>query len=257
MDFVKDERMLHTNLTKADASRYVFIPGSPQRVERIAKYLDSPKFVTVNREHETWCGYLEGQKVLVTSTGMGGPSTAIAVEELARVGATTFIRIGSCASTSDDTVMGDVVIPSACVRMEGTALHYAPLEYPATPSIEVFDALREASKEKGFPTKIGTVISRDGFYTQYEDSDKPYSYELANRWKAYKMMGALATEMEAATLFIVGTSLGLRTGGVMVCATNSRKTNANCGEYPISYEPRAIEVAVEAMRRLIRADNSK
>lgn len=257
MDFVKDERMLHTNLTKADASRYVFIPGSPQRVERIAKYLDSPKFVTVNREHETWCGYLEGQKVLVTSTGMGGPSTAIAVEELARVGATTFIRIGSCASTSDDTVMGDVVIPSACVRMEGTALHYAPLEYPATPSIEVFDALREASEEKGFPTKIGTVISRDGFYTQYEDSDKPYSYELANRWKAYKMMGALATEMEAATLFIVGASLGLRTGGVMVCATNSRKTNANCGEYPISYEPRAIEVAVEAMRRLIRADNSK
>ena len=257
MDFEKDEKLLHTNLSKANTAKYAFIPGSPQRVERIAKYLDNPEFVTVNREHETWCGYLEGQKVLVTSSGMGGPSTAIAEEELARIGVTTFIRVGSCASTSDETVMGDVVIPSACVRMEGTGLHYAPLEYPATPNIEVFDALREASRVKGFPTKIGTVISRDGFFTQYEDSNKPYSYELANKWKAYKMMGALATEMEAATLFIVGASLGLRTGGVLVCATNNKKTNTKCGSYPISYEPRAIEVAVDAMRRLIRADNSK
>lgn len=246
------EKMLHTNLTEKDIAKYVFLPGSPQRVKRIAEYLDHPEFVVVNREHETWTGTLEGERVLVTSTGMGGPSTAIALEELTALGAETFIRIGSCASTSENVGMGDVVIPNACVRMEGTGLHYAPVEYPAVPDIDVFDALRSAASETDYPIKVGTVISRDGFYTQYEDAHKPYSYELTNRWNSYKMMGALATEMEAAALFIAGASLNVRTGCVMVCATNYKKTCADSGVYPISFEPRAIEVGIAAMRKLIR-----
>lgn len=251
---MEKEMMLHTNLTVDDIASYVFLPGSPQRVERIAKYLDDPKFVKVNREHETWSGYLEGVKVLVTSTGMGGPSTCIALEELVRLGATTFIRVGSCASTSTKTERGDVVIPSSCVRMEGTGSHYAPIEFPAVPNIEVFDALRSAAEKLGYPVKVGTVITRDGFYTQNEAALKPVGYELVNKWNAYLQMGAIATEMEGSPLFLAAQSLGVRAGGAMVCATNFQKVDGDTKKYPISYEPRAIEVAVEAMRSLIIAD---
>ncbi len=251
---MEKKMMLHTNLTEDDIAKYVFLPGSPQRVERIAHYLDKPQFVKVNREHETWSGYLEGERVLVTSTGMGGPSTCICLEELYRLGARTFIRVGSCASCSDKTECGDVVIPSSCVRMEGTGLHYAPIEYPAVPDIEVFDALREAGRELGFPVKVGTVITRDGFYTQYEAESKPNGYELAGKWKGYLQMGAIATEMEASPLYLASSAMGAASGGVMVCATNYKKDDDVKSKYPISYEPRAIEVAVLAMKKLILRD---
>lgn len=249
-----DTKMLHTNLCRNDVGGYAFLPGSPQRVARIAEYLDNPKFVCCNREHETYEGYLEGERVLVTSTGMGGPSSVICMEELRRLGVHTFIRVGSCATTKESVGRGDVVIPSAAVRFEGTSLHYAPLEYPATPHMDVLDALRAAAKESGYPTHVGTVITRDGFYTQSEAADKPNSYELTGKWNAYKMMGALSTEMECAPLFIAGASVDIRVGGVLVCATDyERFTN----DYPISYEPRAIEVGVEAMRRLILQDKNR
>lgn len=248
--------MLHTNLTRADVGGYAFLPGSPQRVERIARYLDNPRFVKVNREHETWEGYLEGERVLVTSTGMGGPSTVIALEELSRLGAHTFIRVGTCATTCEQVDRGDVVIPSAAVRLEGTSMHYAPLEFPATPSLDILDALRAAAEEAGYPTRVGTIITRDAFYTQSEAALKPIGYELAPKWEAFKMLGSIATEMECAPLFIAGASIGVRTGGVLVCATTMRKGEDNT-KYPMSYEPRAIEVAVAAMRRVILADRAK
>lgn len=248
--------MLHTNLTKEDVGSYAFLPGSPQRVKRIAEYLENPRFVKVNREHETYEGYLEGERVLVTSTGMGGPSTAICLEELMRLGVHTFIRIGSCATVSEKVERGDVVIPQAAIRMEGTSLHYAPIEYPAVPDMEVFDALRQAADTLKYSSKVGTVITRDGFYTQNEAALKPIGYELTGKWNAYKMMGAISTEMECAPLFIAGASMGVRTGGVLVCATSMRPDDEN-KTYPISFEPRAIEVGIEAMRRLIRADHEK
>ena len=252
----KKKMLLHTNLIKGEVGKYVFLPGSPQRVERIAKFLDKPKFLKVNREYETWVGYLEGKKVLVTSTGIGGPSTAIALEELVELGADTFIRVGSCATTSSKCNRGDIIIPSSCVRMEGTALHYGPIEYPAVPDIEVLDALRNAAKNKKYKSVVGTVISRDGFYTQYDEFDKPSKYYVKEQWEAYKKLGAIATEMEAATLFVAGSSLNVRTGGVMVCATDYNKKKVN-KTYPIDYEARAIEIAVEAMRTIIKADKKK
>lgn len=251
---MEKEIMLHTNLSKEDIASYVFLPGSPQRVERIARYLDNPQFVKCNREHETWSGYLDGEKVLVTSTGMGGPSACIALEELHRLGSHTFLRVGSCASCSDIVNRGDIVIPSSCVRMEGTGWHYAPMEYPAVPDIGVMDALRLAADETDYPSHVGTVITRDGFYTQYEAAEKPHGYELAGKWNAYLSLGAIATEMEASPLFLASSCLGVRTGAVMVCATNYKKQEEKNKEYPISYEPRAIEVAVSAMRNLIECD---
>lgn len=249
-----EKMMLHTNLTKGEVGKYAFLPGSPQRVERIAKYLDNPQFLKVNREYETWVGYLEGEMVLVTSTGVGGPSTAIALEELVELGADTFIRIGSCATTSEKCGRGDVIIPSACVRMEGTALHYGPVEFPAVPDIEVLDELRNAANKLEYKNVVGTMISRDGFYTQYDEFEKPSKYYIKPQWEAYKKLGAIATEMEAATLFVASASLGVRSGGVMVCATDYQKVNKT---YPMDYEARAIEVGVEAMRQLIIKDKKK
>lgn len=254
---MEEKRLLHTNLCKKEIAKYCLLPGSPQRVERIAKYLDKPKKVRVNREYETWSGYLAGEKVLVVSTGIGGPSTAIAVEELAELGAHTFIRIGSCATTCKDCKRGDVIIPQASVRMEGTSLHYVSLEYPAVPTIELLDALRKAGETLKYPTKVGTVICRDLFYTQYDNVKQPANYYIRPAFESYKQMGAIATEMETATLFIAGAKLGVRTGACMVCATDyvpSKKVNKT---YPIDYEPRAIEVGVEALKQIILNDKAQ
>lgn len=251
---MEEKRLLHTNLCKSEVnSRYAIIPGSPQRVEKIAKYLDSPKKIMVFREYETWSGILNNQEVLIMSTGMGGPSTAIAIEELFELGVDTFIRVGTCASTSELCNRGDVVIPQASVRMEGTALHYAPIEYPAIPTIEVFDELRNACNSLNYPYKVGSVICRDLFYTQYDDVEEPASYYTKPAWNAYKKLGAIATEMETATLFIAGSKLNARVGACMVCATDYVKDmNKN---YPGDLEARAIEVGIEALRNIIRSDN--
>lgn len=251
---MEETKLLHTNLCKSDGARYCIVPGSPQRVERIAKYLDNPQKVKVNREYETWSGYLEGEKVLVVSTGIGGPSTAIAIEELAQIGADTFIRVGSCATTSERCKRGDVVIPQASVRMEGTAIHYAPLEFPAVPSVEAFDALRKAGEDLGYPCNVGTVICRDLFYTQYDNYPEPADYYIRPAFEAYKKLGAIATEMETATLFIAGAKLHARVGACMVCATDYVPSKEVNKTYPIDYEPRAIEVGVEALRKIIIAD---
>ena len=253
---MEEKRLLHTNLCKGEVGRYAIIPGSPQRVERIAKYLDNPEKLRVNREYETWVGYLEGEKVIVMSTGIGGPSTAIAVEELYELGVDTFIRVGSCATTSVNVSRGDVVIPSASVRMEGTAMHYAPLEFPAVPTIEVFDEIRKAANKLNYPNKAGVVICRDLFYTQYDNVEQPADYYIRPAFEAYKKLGAIATEMETATLFIAGAKLHARVGACMVCATDYVLSKDVNKTYPIDYEPRAIETGVEALRQLILKDKN-
>ena len=249
-----NQMMLHTNLTREDVGHYAFLPGSPQRVARIAEYLENAKFIRCNREHETYEGYLEGEHITITSTGMGGPSTVICLEELVRLGVHTFIRIGSCSTTAECVKRGDLVIPFAAVRMDGTSMHYAPVEYPATPNLEVLDAIRAAAAEKAYPSHVGTIITRDSFYTQNEADKKPVGYLLTPKWNAYKMMGAIATEMECAPLFIAGASLGVRTGCVTVCATDYNQYADDVNKYPMNYEPRAIETAIEAMRQIILKD---
>ena len=250
------EPMLHTNLTREDVGGYAFLPGSPQRVARIAQYLEHPQFLRVNREHETYAGTLEGERVIVTSTGMGGPSAVICLEELSRLGVHTFLRVGTCSTTSPTVRRGDLVIPMAAVRMEGTSDHYAPPEYPAVPDLTMLDGLRCAAKKTGYPTHVGVVVTRDGFYTQNEAEDKPAGYLLAPRWEAYKAMGAIASEMECSALFIAGASREVRVGAVMVCATNYGHYGHGENHYPGDDELRAVETAVEAMRLQILADHS-
>ena len=253
------QKMLHVNLAKGEVGRYAIIPGDPDRCELIAAHLDNPRLVTRKREFTTWEGTLEGEKVTVTSTGIGGPSTAICVEELHKCGADTFIRVGTCSSTCADVQCGDIVVASGSVRMDGTSLHYLPLEYPAVPSYQLLKRLEESSNALGYHTVVGVSITKDSFYTQTEPETKPVSDELISRWRSYVRGGAVCTSMEESILFLVGTSLGVRTGSVLVSATNfdgsvSRRNSADV--YPTNSIQKPIQVAIEALRRVILEDRA-
>lgn len=254
------EKTLHIKLDDKDVGKYAIIPGNPDRCEKIASLLDNPKKIQQNREHTTYAGYLEGEKVVVTSTGMGGPSAAICMEELRICGVDTFIRVGTCASTNKKVKIGTIVIPNGVVRMEGTGLHYLPMEFPAIPDFEVLKTLEKTSKAMGFDIQVGISIIKDSYFTEINPLDKPIGIELFNRWNAYEKGGAIATSMESATLFLIASTYNLRMGTVLVSATNYKdETSTDTSEngYPKEFEFRACEVGVEAMRNLIIKDKEK
>ena len=161
-------RQYHIQVTKGEVGRYVILPGDPKRCVKIAQYFDNPVLIADNREYITYTGTLDGVKVSVTSTGIGGPSASIAMEELYRCGADTFVRIGTCGGMQTEIKSGDIVIATAAVRMEGTSREYAPIEYPAVANLDVTNALVEAAKEKRFVYHTGVVQSKDSFYGQHE-----------------------------------------------------------------------------------------
>lgn len=255
---MEKKRMMHIGISVGDVGRYVFLPGSPERTEKIAKYFDNPKEIAYNREYRTWTGTLDGVPVAVTSTGIGGPSAAIAIEELFQCGADTMMRVGSCASTSPKVCMGDIVIPSGAVRMEGVGNHYLPTEFPAVPDFQMMKALEEAAIEKGFNYDTGVTITKAGFYSQTSPETKPIGQELIYRWDAYVKGGATNTSMECAPLFLIAGSLGIRAASVMVSATNCKEYDDQGRTQPLTnLEDRAIQVAIEGMRRIIRKDQNK
>ena len=220
------ERPYHIDATRGDIGRYCIIPGDPGRCEKIAKYLDSAEHLSMNREYNIWSGYLLGEKVSVCSTGIGGPSTAIAVEELFSCGADTFIRVGTCGGISLDVKSGDVVIASGAVRQDGTSHEYAPPEFPAVPDTNILFSLVEAAKESGADYHAGVVQSKDSFYGQHSPKRMPTSSALLEKWEAWKRLGVLASEMEASTLFTVSATLGARSGALFVSVWNQERYNA-------------------------------
>ena len=253
----ENAKTLHVNLAPGEAGRYAIVPGDPDRCELIAAHLDNPRMVTRKREFTTWEGTLEGERVTVTSTGIGGPSTAICVEELHKCGADTSIRVGTCASTCADVQCGDIVVVSGSVRMDGTSRHYLPLEFPAVPSYQLLKALEESAVSLGFHTTVGVSITKDSFYTQTEPETKPVADELIRRWQSYVRGGAVCTSMEESILFSVGSSLGVRTASILVSATNfdgsvSKRSSADV--YPTDSIQKPILSAIEALRRIIRQD---
>lgn len=254
------EKTLHIKLDSNDVGKYAIVPGDPARCELIANYLENPKKIQQNREHTTYVGYLEGEKVVVTSTGMGGPSTAICIEELKKCGVDTFLRIGTGASTSEKVKKGDVVVISGAVRMEGTGLHYLPMEFPAVPDFEMAKTLEECSKKLCYNTIVGISITKDSFYTQIEPETKPVAYELINKWNSYIKGGAVCTAMEEATLFLVAASLNVRAASVLVSATdyvNKVSSDISSSGYPVNYIDRAIQVGIESLRKIIINDKMK
>lgn len=251
------DRQYHIQVKAGEIGRYVIIPGDPGRCEKIAGYLEGPELVAQNREYVTFTGILEGEKVSVTSTGIGGPSAAIAVEELVRAGADTFIRVGTCGGMDLSVKGGDLVIASGAVRMEGTSREYAPLEYPAVAHLDVVNALVDGAEKLGQAYHVGVVQSKDSFFGQHSPKDKPVSYELMNKWQAWMRMGCLASEMEAAAVFIVSSFLRVRAGAVLAVLANQEREKAGMDNPCIRDTESAVKTAVEAVRSLVLRDRER
>ena len=247
----------HLQIKPGDVGRYVILPGDPKRCAKIAKYFDDAKLIADSREYVTYTGYLDGEKVSVTSTGIGGPSASIALEELVKCGADTFIRVGTCGGMALDVMGGDIVVATGSIRMEGTTKEYAPIEYPAVPDFSVATALVQAAKNCGFPFHTGVVQSKDSFYGQHSPETKPVGYELLNKWDAWLKMGCKASEMESAALFIVASYLGVRAGATFLAVANQEREKAGLSNPTEHDTEAAIKVGVEALRILIAQDREK
>lgn len=249
-----EEKLYHIQVAKGEVGRYVILPGDPKRCAKIAQYFDDPVLVADSREYVTYTGTLDGVKVSVTSTGIGGPSAAIAMEELFMCGADTFIRVGTSGGMDIDVKSGDLVIANGAVRMEGTSREYAPIEYPAVADFQVTTALVQAAKNNGTPHHVGVVQCKDSFYGQHSPETKPVSYELTDKWNAWVRMGCKASEMESAAVFIVADYLKVRAGAVLLVMANQERAKAGL-ENPVVHDTDvAIRTAVEAVRLLIRED---
>jgi len=222
----------HVQLKTGDVSDFVILPGDPGRVEFIAEHFDSATLVADNREYKTMTGVYKGRSVSVTSTGIGCPSTAIAVEELANVGAKTFVRLGTSGAMQEYTRVGDKVIATGAVRYEGTSVQYMPIEFPAVASHDMVSALIQSAKEAELNHHIGIVQSKDSFYGQHNPEGMPIASELLQKWDAWVKGGVLCSEMEASTLFVVGSYRKVRTGALLVVyGDQNRKEALNKDEY--------------------------
>lgn len=244
----------HTQVGPGDVGRYVIMPGDPKRCAKIAKHFDNAVLVADSREYVTYTGYLEGEKVSVTSTGIGGPSASIAMEELVHCGADTFIRVGTSGGMQEEILGGDLVIASGAIRMEGTSKEYAPIEFPAVADFGVVNALVNAADRLKKRNHVGVVQCKDAFFGQHEPEVKPVGYELLQKWDAWVKMGCLASEMESAALFIVGSYLRVRVGTVLLVVANQERAKKGLENVQVHDTEAAIEVAIEALRELIKKD---
>lgn len=255
MKYSNDGEQYHIGLKEGDVGKYVLLPGDPKRCKKIAEFFDDAKLVADSREFTTYTGFLNGEKVSVTSTGIGGASAAIALEELVNVGAETFIRVGTCGGIDVDVKGGDIVIATGAIRMEGTSKEYAPIEFPAVANIDVTNALIEASKRLNYNSFTGVVQCKDSFYGQHDSTRMPVNYELENKWEAWKKLGCLASEMESAALFVVSSFLRVKTGSVFLTVANQEREKQGL-ENPVVHDTdKAIKTAVEALKILI--ENNK
>ncbi len=248
----------HIHLREGEVGKYILLPGDPGRCELIASYFDQPRFVVSNREYTTFTGTLLGEPVSVVSTGIGCPSTAIAVEELIKLGAHTFIRVGTAGFVQDDGQTGDLAILTGAIRDEGTTPQYLPIEYPALAELDVVVALRAAAMRSGLPHQLGVSHSKDSFYAEVEPERMPLAGQLAARWQAWKAGGAICSEMESSALFILAGMHRKRAGGIMLLIGDPTEEVATPEEAArleaLLDINRAIKVAVEALRLLIEQD---
>ena len=252
------ELMHHIKCKVGDVGKYVLLPGDPGRVAKIAAYLDDAKHVQTNREYEIWTGYLDGVKVSVMSTGMGGPSAAIGLEELKMIGADTFIRIGTCGGIDPDLVPATLIIPTGAIRKDGTGKEYVPVEFPAVPNFDLVCALKNAAEKLGHTSALGIAECKDSYYGQHAPERMPAKYELMQKWEAWKMAGAIASEMESSTLFVVSSVLRVRCATILLlCRNREREDSMNTGLVRVTEIAPAIETAIEALRSIIRQDQEK
>lgn len=253
---VKEEQY-HVKVRPGDVGEYVILAGDPGRIPSIASYFDDAKQISYNREYNVYTGYIDGVKVTACSTGIGGPSTAIAVEELHNVGAHTFIRTGTCGGIDTDVRAGDIVIATGAVRYEHTSCEYAPIEFPAVADFDVTMALKEASEGYECGIHTGVVQCKDSFYGQHSPERMPVADELLNKWEAWKRLGVKASEMESAALFVVASALGVRAGSCFHVVWNQEREKAGLDQLMSEDTSSSVRLSAEALRILIRKDNLK
>lgn len=249
-------KQYHIGVGKGEVGRYVFLPGDPKRCEKIAKYFDQPVKVGDSREFVTYTGYLNGVKVSVTSTGVGGPSASIAMEELVACGADTFIRVGTCGGMDMNVQSGDLVIATGAIRMEGTSKEYAPIEYPAVADLDMVNALVEGAKRVNASYHTGVVECKDAFYGQHRPETLPNGQDLLRKWNAWLGMGCKASEMESAALFIVAGYLHVRCGTTLLVVANQEREKQGLPNPQVHDIDLAIRSAIEAVKYLIETDEN-
>jgi len=242
----------HLQMKKGDVGRYVLLPGDPGRTDLIAKYFDNARLVANNREYRSFTGTLLGEKVSVVSTGIGCPSTAIAVEELIMIGADTFIRVGTSGGMQPEQEPGELAIVTGAIRDEGTTLHYMPAEFPAVANIDVVLALREAARRTGARYRLGISHSKDSFYGQHQPERMPVADRLLERWKAWKMGGAISSEMEAAAIMVLSSIYRTRAGGIMLVAANQESKSRK--RKIVEDLDELLRTSIEALKILIEQD---
>ena len=250
------EKQFHIHCVPGDVGRYCILPGDPGRCASIAALFDDAKFVSQNREFTVYTGTLLGEKVSVCSTGIGGPSAAIAMEELAAIGADTFVRVGTCGGIDLDVRSGDIVVATGAIRYEHTSCEYAPIEFPAVPDFGVASALAEAAQRLGKRCHMGVVQCKDSFYGQHSPGRMPVSYELLEKWEAWKRLGVKASEMESAALFVVASALHVRCGSCFHVIWNQEREAAGLDQDMSEDTSSAVQVGVEALKILIQRDRA-
>ena len=250
----KLEKQFHIHCVPGDVGRYCILPGDPGRVPAIAALFDDAHQVAYNREFNVWTGTLLGEKVTTCSTGIGGPSAAIAMEELHKCGADTFIRTGTCGGIDLNVQSGDIVVATGAIRFEHTSLEYAPIEFPAVPDFDVTAALKAASESLGYRTHTGVVQCKDSFYGQHSPEKSPVYYDLLQKWESWKRLGVKASEMESAALFVVAAALGVRCGSCFHAVWNQEREKAGLAMPMTEDTTGAVKVGIEAMKRIIAAD---
>ena len=250
------ERTFHIQCRPGDVGRYCILPGDPGRVPAIAALLDDARQISYNREYNVWTGSLLGEKVTACSTGIGGPSAAIAIEELRQCGADTFLRTGTCGGIALPVQAGDLVVATGAIRYEHTSLEYAPIEFPAVPDLEVTNCLMEAGRSLGLRCHAGVVQSKDSFYGQHSPEKSPGFYELQHKWESWKRLGVLASEMESAALFVVAAALGCRAGACFQVIWNQEREAAGLDQQRHEDTSSSVRTAVEAVKLLIEKDRA-
>ena len=228
------ERLYHIHCAKGEVGRYVILPGDPGRCPSIAALFDDAHLVAQNREYTTYTGTLLGEKVSVCSTGIGGPSASIAMEELHQLGADTFIRTGTCGGIDLNVKSGDIVV--------------------ATADFDITLALRQASEELGYFTHTGVVQCKDSFYGQHSPEKSPVYYELLQKWESWKRLGVKASEMESAAMFVVASALGCRCGSCFHVVWNQEREKAGLDQDMSEDTSASVKVAVEGLKKIIQRD---
>ena len=250
-------KQFHINCVAGDVGRYVILPGDPGRCAAIAALFDEAHHVAQNREFNIYTGTLLGERVSVCSTGIGGPSAVIAMEELHQIGADTFLRTGTCGGIDLDVRSGDIVVATGAIRYEHTSQEYAPLEYPAVPDLDLTLALRDAALAMGKTVHTGVVHCKDSFYGQHSPEKSPMAAELQEKWRIWKRLGVKASEMESAALFVAADALGCRCGSCFHVIWNQERELAGLDQDMSEDTSAAVRIAVDALRRIITQDRAR